>query len=345
VVIDPSETILAEYRKRQASYAAERKRLKGLKTTAAMTLDGVAIELHANIEGPGDLDHVKANGATGVGLYRSEFLFLGRDDLPSEDEQYRAYRAVIEGMKGAPVTIRTIDLGRDKMPKWADAETMSAPNPALGLTGVRLCLAEPLLFRTQLRALLRAGRHGKLKLLVPMLAHLSEVSQVLFHVEQARESLREEAIDFADDVEIGGMIEVPGAAITVGHLLDKLDFVSIGTNDLIQYTLAVDRGDDAVSHLYDPFHPAVLSLIGHVIRTADKAGVPVSVCGEMAGDVRLTRLLLALGLRRFSMHPAQMLNVKQIILKSDLSKLAILAAEIEHAPDADSVREILAGLS
>ncbi|QDQ26794.1 phosphoenolpyruvate--protein phosphotransferase [Chitinimonas arctica] len=343
-IVDPSETILAEYRKRQAGYAADRKKLKGLKSTAAVTLDGTAIELLANIETPGDVEHVKANGAAGVGLYRSEFLFLGRDDLPDEEEQYRAYRAVVEGMKGMPVTIRTIDLGRDKMPKWADEEAISAPNPALSLTGVRLCLAEPHLFRTQLRALLRAGLHGDLKLLVPMLASLAEVSQVLFHVEQAKEALREDGVAFADNVEVGGMIEVPGAALTVGHLLRKLDFVSIGTNDLIQYTLAVDRGDDSVSHLYDPFHPAVLGLIGHVIRTANQADVPVSVCGEMAGDVRLTQLLLALGLRRFSMHPAQLLNVKQIILNSDLKLLAPLASEIEQAPDADRVRALLDGL-
>lgn len=344
VIVDPSETILVEYKKRQAGYAADRKRLKGLRTTAATTLDGVAIELHANIEGPSDIEHVKANGATGIGLYRSEFLFLGRDDLPTEDEQYQAYKKVVEGMKGQPVVIRTIDLGRDKMPRWADEEFFSAPNPALGLTGVRLCLSEPHIFRTQLRALLRAGLHGRLKLLVPMIAHLSEVNQVLFHVEQAKEDLREDGIEFADDVEVGGMIEVPGAALTVGHLMEKLDFVSIGTNDLIQYTLAVDRGDDTVSHLYDPFHPAVLHLIGHVIRTADRAGVPVSVCGEMAGDPRMTQLLLALGLRRFSMHPAQLLNVKQIILKSNVAELAKLASDIEHAPDADKVREVLARL-
>ncbi|HEY9100889.1 phosphoenolpyruvate--protein phosphotransferase [Chitinimonas sp.] len=343
-IIDPSETILAEYRKRQVALAAERKKLQSIKRTAAVTRDGTAIELQANIETPADVEQAMGNGAMGVGLYRSEFLFLGRDDLPDEEEQYLAYKAVVEGMKGQPVTIRTIDLGRDKMPRWADEETTSAPNPALGMTGVRLCLAEPHLFRTQLRALLRAGQHGKLKLLVPMLASLAEVNQVLFHVEQAKEDLRDDGVPFANDVEVGGMIEVPGAALTVGHLLKKLDFISIGTNDLIQYTLAVDRGDDSVSHLYDPFHPAVLQLIGHVIRTADQAGVPVSVCGEMAGDVRLTRLLLALGLRRFSMHPAQLLNVKQIILKSDLTQLAPLARDIEAAPDADSVRVLLSGV-
>ena len=342
VIIDPSETILAEYRERQLRYADSRRELQGLKTTTALTRDGCTIELHANIETPADVAQVLANGATGVGLYRSEFLFLGRDDLPDEEEQYQAYSAVVAGMKGAPVTIRTIDLGRDKMPKWADDETQSAPNPALGLTGVRLCLSEPALFRTHLRALLRAGCHGQLKLLIPMLANVAEVRQVMLHVEQARDSLREEGIDCAEHVEVGGMIEVPGAALIIGHLLDRLDFVSIGTNDLIQYTLAVDRGDDAVSHLYDPFHPAVLHLIGHVIRAADAVGRPVSVCGEMAGDVRLTRLLLALGLRRFSMHPAQLLNVKQIVLDSDLQHLAGLASKLERAPDADSVRELLA---
>ncbi|MGQ5521632.1 phosphoenolpyruvate--protein phosphotransferase [Chitinimonas sp. PSY-7] len=344
-IIDPSEAIVAEYRKRQASHAAERKRLQRLKSTAATTKDGVSIELLANIETPGDLEPVKANGAAGIGLYRSEFIFLGRDDLPDEEEQYEAYKQVVEGMKGQPVTIRTVDLGRDKMPKWADEEAQSAPNPALGLTGVRLCLAEPILFRTQLRALLRAGVHGKLKLLFPMLASLSEVSQVLFHIDQVKDSLREEGIPFSDEVQVGGMIEVPGAALTVNHLLERLDFISIGTNDLIQYTLAVDRGDDAVSHLYDPFHPAVLHLIAHVIRCADRKGVPVSVCGEMAGDARMTRLLLALGLRSFSMHPAQLLSVKQVILKSDLTCLSPLANEIERAPDADRVRELLLGVT
>ncbi|PHV12515.1 phosphoenolpyruvate--protein phosphotransferase [Chitinimonas sp. BJB300] len=344
-IIDPSEAIVAEYRKRQASHAAERKRLQRLKSTAATTLDGTSIELLANIETPGDIEQVRSNGASGIGLYRSEFIFLGRDDLPDEEEQYEAYRQVLEGMKGQPVTIRTVDLGRDKMPKWADEDAQSAPNPALGLTGVRLCLAEPILFRTQLRALLRAGVHGKLKMLVPMLASLAEVSQVRFHVEQVKDSLREDGIPFGEDVQIGGMIEVPGAALTINHFLERLDFVSIGTNDLIQYTLAVDRGDDAVSHLYDPFHPAVLYLIAHVIRWADRMGVPVSVCGEMAGDVRLTRLLLALGLRSFSMHPAQLLNVKQVILKSDLKRLSPLASEIERAPDADRVRELLLGVT
>jgi phosphoenolpyruvate-protein phosphotransferase (PTS system enzyme I) len=339
VIIDPDMVVLAEYKKRLLAYSQDRKRLRSISTTAATTLDGTKIELLANIESPADLVQVKANGAVGIGLYRSEFLFLGRPDLPDEDEQFVAYKAVLEGMQGMPVTIRTMDLGRDKMPRWAEAS--HSPNPALGLTGVRLCLAEPVMFRTQLRALLRASVFGKLKLLIPMLAHLNEVSQVLFHVEQAQDSLREDGIVYADNIEIGGMIEVPGAALTVAHFIKKLDFVSIGTNDLIQYTLAVDRGDDAVSHLYDPLHPAVLHLIAHVIRTANKAGVPVSICGETAGDATLTRLLLAMGLRIFSMHPAQLLNVKQVVLKTNLGEIGNLATRIQRAEDTSKVRELL----
>ncbi|MDK2122566.1 phosphoenolpyruvate--protein phosphotransferase [Parachitinimonas caeni] len=343
VIVDPDETILDQYKRRQTAISQERKRLKSLKSTAATTRCGTPIELYANIEGPSDIEHVRANGANGIGLYRSEFLFLGRDGLPPEDEQYEAYKAVLEGMKGGPVTIRTVDLGRDKMPKWAD--TSNSPNPALGLTGVRLCLAEPQMFRTQLRALLRASSHGHLRLLVPMLASLHEVNQVLFHVEQAKQSLLEEGVKLGDNIQVGGMIEIPAAALTVGHFLKRLDFVSIGTNDLIQYTLAVDRGDDAVSHLYDPLHPAVLHLIAHTIRSADKAGVPVSVCGEMAGDPRMTRLLLGLGLRRFSMHPAQLLTVKQIILNTDISMVTPIATRIQKAEDADRVRSLLADLN
>jgi phosphotransferase system enzyme I (PtsI) len=343
VIVDPSDLIIAEYKKRQTALRLERKRIKGLRNAAARTRDGVEVQLHANIENPDDLEAVRANGATGIGLYRSEFLFLGRDDLPSEDEQYEAYRAVVEGMKGAPVTIRTVDLGRDKMPRWAEEAQTEAANPALGLTGVRLCLAEPHLFRTQLRALLRAACHGSLRVLVPMLAHASEISQVLFHVEQARESLKNEGVAYGA-LQIGGMIEVPAAALTIAHFAKKLDFVSIGTNDLIQYTLAVDRGDDAVSHLYDPLHPAVVQLIAQVIRSADRVGIPVSVCGETAGDIRFTRLLLGLGLRTFSMHPAQLLNVKQVILKTDLSTVAPLVTKILRADDADRLRDLVAQL-
>lgn len=343
VIINPDEVVLTEYRLRQSRFDQNKQKLRSIKSTAATTVDGTRIELMANIETPGDLEQVMANGAAGVGLYRSEFLFLGRHDLPDEDEQFEAYRAVVQGMQGKPVTIRTVDLGRDKMPRWAEGDP--SQNPALGLTGVRLCLAEPQLFRTQLRALLRAGSYGKLRLLVPMLAHLNEVSQVMFHIEQARLSLEEDGIAHASKLPLGGMIEVPGAALSVSHFIKKLDFISIGTNDLTQYTLAVDRGDDAVSHLYDPLHPAVLHLVSHVIRAADKAEVPVSVCGETAGDANLTRLLLALGLRTFSMHPAQLLNVKQVVLNTDLSRFGTIPGRILKAEDADRVRELLAELN
>ncbi|MFC4160492.1 phosphoenolpyruvate--protein phosphotransferase [Chitinimonas lacunae] len=343
VVIDPDATILADYRARLSAFTQEKRRLQGLRSTVAETRDGTPIELMANIEVATDLDLVRNNGAAGVGLYRSEFLFLGRDDLPDEEEQFQAYKQVLEGMQGLPVTIRTVDLGRDKMPRWAD--DTDSPNPALSLTGVRLCLAEPMLFRTQLRALLRAGRYGPLRLMIPMLSCLAEVEQTLFHLEQARLSLADDGIPYAEDILIGGMIEVPGAALTVSHFLKRLDFVSIGTNDLIQYTLAVDRGDDSVSHLYDALHPAVLQLIAGVIRAADKANKPVSICGEMAGDPKLTRLLLALGLRRFSMHLAQLLNVKQVVLTTHLQQTTSLATKLLKAEDAGRVRELLAELN
>ncbi|MBV1774452.1 phosphoenolpyruvate--protein phosphotransferase [Burkholderiaceae bacterium DAT-1] len=342
VIVDPSETILEEYRRKQANHLQEKKRLKSLKKTEAITLDGTKVEVLANIESAADCEHALEHGAAGVGLFRSEFLFLGRDDLPSEEEQFNAYRAVMEGMQGKPVTIRTVDLGRDKMPKWADHN--ASPNPALGMTGVRLCLSEPVMFRTQLRAMLRAAKFGPLKMLVPMLSGIHEISQIQFHLEEARESLRDDGVDFGE-LQLGGMIEVPAAALSISHFLKKLDFVSIGTNDLIQYTLAVDRCDDAVANLYDPLHPAVLHLIRHVIHTADRLGKPVSVCGETAGDPNLTRLLLALGLRSFSMHPAQLLNVKQVILKTDLTSMGSLASRIQRAEDSGRVRELLADLN
>lgn len=343
VIIDPSPAILAEYERKQTAFAKQKRKLKSLKSTAATTLCGQPIELQANIEMPDDVEAALANGATGVGLFRSEFLFLGRDNLPTEDEQYEAYKAVLRGMKGRPVTIRTIDVGKDKLPRWADLG--SATNPALSLTGIRLSLAEPGLFRTQLRALLRASVHGELKILFPMLASLAEVQQTFLHLEQVKQGLRDEGLPFADNVQFGGMIEVPAAAILVKHFVKRLDFISIGTNDLIQYTLAVDRGDDSVSHLYDPLHPAVLHLIAETIAAAHAVNVPVSICGEMAGDPQLTRLLLGLGLRRFSMHPAQLLNVKQQVLKTHLEDIAPKVHAMRETDDCESIREQLQALN
>ena len=338
VIVDPDKSLLAEYKLRQSELALERQKLKRLKTARATTLDGTRIELQANIEMPTDVAQVLDNGAAGVGLFRSEFLFLNRDDLPGEEEQFEAYRTVLEGLKDMPVTIRTYDLGADKQLK---GETRVASNPALGLRAIRLCLAEPQLFRTQLRALLRASVYGNLKILVPMLSGASEIIQTLQLIELVKQELAAENVPYKADVPVGGMIEIPAAALALGVFIKKLDFLSIGTNDLIQYTLAIDRTDEEVSHLYDPLHPAVLELLAQVIGAANKAGVPISVCGEMAGELAYTRLLLGFGLRQFSMNPTQLLATKQRVLTSNLAEITPLAQKILRADDPLKIRELL----
>ncbi len=338
IIVNPDQQILAEYKLRQGQWEQERQKLRRLITTPATTLDGTAIDLHANIELPHDLADAKENGATGIGLFRSEFLFLNRDELPGEEEQFAAYRTVTEGMAGLPVTIRTFDLGADKQIKGTQRV---ASNPALGLRAIRLCLAEPQLFRTQLRALLRASHYGNMKILVPMLSGVAEIRQTLQFIAAAKQSLDAENIPYDHAVQIGGMIEIPAAALSLSVFTKKLDFLSIGTNDLIQYTLAIDRTDEEVAHLYDPLHPAVLHLLAHVISGANKAGVPISVCGEMAGEPAYTRLLLGLGLRQFSMHPAQLLSVKQRVLTTSLSDIATLTQRILRANDPLKIRELL----
>ncbi|MCR4302631.1 MAG: phosphoenolpyruvate--protein phosphotransferase [Gallionella sp.] len=338
LIVNPDKPILAEYKLRQSEWELERKKLKRLRTARANTLDGSFIELHANIEKPEDIAEVKENGATGIGLFRSEFLFLNRDDLPGEEEQFEAYRAVAEGMEGQPVTIRTFDLGADKQIKGA---ARVANNPALGLRAIRLCLAEPQLFRTQLRALLRATHYGNVQILVPMLSGASEINQTLQFIAAARRSLDDEGISYDHEVKIGGMIEIPAAALALNVFAKKLDFLSIGTNDLIQYTLAIDRTDEEVAHLYDPLHPAVLHLLAHVIGASNRSGVPVSVCGEMAGETAYTRLLLGIGLRRFSMYPAQVPIIKQRVLTTSLPEIAGLTQRILRADDPMKIRELL----
>jgi phosphotransferase system enzyme I (PtsI) len=333
VIVNPDKSVLAEYRLKQGELGLERARLRRLRTKPAMTLDGIEIELQANIELPGDLAQTLDNGATGVGLFRSEFLFLNREGLPSEDEQFEAYRSVAEGMAGKPVTIRTFDLGADKQKPGVDGLERVAPNPALGLRAVRFCLAEPRLFLTQLRAILRASHYGKVKILVPMLASAGEIDQTLAMIAQAKETLREQGLPFDSSVPVGGMIEIPAAVLAISAFLARLDFLSIGTNDLIQYTLAVDRADDAVSHLYDPLHPAVLKLIAMAITAANKAKVPIAVCGEMAGEVRLTRLLLGFGLRNLSMHPAHLLTVKQRVLTTEVAECLPYIARLRRTDD------------
>ncbi|HXX11087.1 MAG TPA: phosphoenolpyruvate--protein phosphotransferase, partial [Burkholderiales bacterium] len=338
VIVNPDKHVLAEYRLRQEQWQLERQKLKRLKTTRAATLDGTRVELHANIELPDDVPEAKENAAAGIGLFRSEFLFLNRDELPSEDEQFEAYRRVAVEMNGLPVTVRTLDLGGDK--NLNDAERV-APNPALGLRAIRLCLAEPQMFHRQLRAILRASHYGKMRLLIPMLSTVHELKQTLHLLQEAKNSLDADGIAYDRDIPVGGMIEIPAAALSLNTFTRRLDFLSIGTNDLIQYTLAIDRTDDAVAHLYDPLHPAVLHLVAHVIRGGNKAGIPVTVCGEMAGDERLTRVLLGFGLRQFSMHPAHLLTVKQQVLKSDLAQVTQLAGRMLRTEDPDKVRALL----
>lgn len=342
VIIDPDDTVLAEYRLKQHQWKLELQKLARLKTAAAETLDGINVELHANIELPDDLAAALNAGATGVGLFRSEFLFMNRRDSPDEDEQFNAYRKVAEGMKGAPVVIRTLDIGADKQLDGADG---AQSHSALGQRAIRYCLAEPQLFNTQLRAILRASKYGNVRILIPMLAAASEIRQTHAAIARAKAELKAEGKKFDDNILVGGMIEIPAAAIALPMFLRSLDFLSIGTNDLIQYTLAIDRTDDAVAHLYDPLHPAVLHLIAGVIQQANLAKIPVAVCGEMAGDVAMTRLLLAFGLRDFSMHPANLPIVKQRVLMTNVDATHALVEKLMQADDPDLMRDLLVQLN
>ncbi len=338
LIVNPDKPILAEYKLRQSAWELERKKLKRLRTARANTLDGTVIDLFANIEKPEDIAEVKENGATGIGLFRSEFLFLNRDHLPDEEEQFEAYRAAAAGMDGQPVTIRTFDLGGDKQ---LNGTKRVSNNPALGLRAIRFCLAEPQLFRTQLRALLRATHYGDVKILIPMLSSVSELNQTLQFIAATKQSLDEEGIPYDREVKIGGMIEIPAAALALNVFARKLDFLSIGTNDLIQYTLAIDRTDEEVAHLYDPLHPAILQLLSHVIGTSNKLGVPISVCGEMAGELAYTRLLLGFGLRQFSMFSAQVPSIKQRVLTTNLPEITNLTQKILRADDPMKIRDLL----
>ena len=336
VIVNPSPIVLEEYRFRQRQSELERARLNRLRHTPAVTLDGQAVELLANIELPADAAGALEAGAVGVGLFRSEFLFMNRDgDLPDEEEQFEAYRSAVLAMQGLPVTIRTVDIGADKpLDRMSPTELRHehALNPALGLRAIRWSLSEPGMFRQQLRAILRASAFGKVRILVPMVAHLGEIRATLEAVARARQQLDDAGRPYGR-VEIGAMIEVPAAALMIDRFLAHFDYVSIGTNDLIQYTLAIDRADDAVSHLFDPWHPAVLRLIADTIARANASGRGVSVCGEMAGDAAFTDLLLAMGLRSFSMHPARIASIKQRVLRADTRKLAATLDAVMQADD------------
>jgi len=345
LIVNPDPLVLAEYRARQAELKAERKRLARLKSTPATTVDGTPIELFANIELPQDMGEVLEAGAQGVGLFRTEFMFLNRKDLPGEEEQFEAYREVAKAMQRRPVVLRTLDLGADKALNGSGNGTHTMPNPAMGLRAIRFCLAEPQMFLTQLRAILRASHYGKVRILLPMLAHAHEIDQTLALIGQAKAQLDERGQPYDKDIMIGGMIEIPAAALALPIFMRRLNFLSIGTNDLIQYTLAIDRTDDSVAHLYDPLHLAVLTLVAGTIQTATRGGVPVAVCGEMAGDLQLTRLLLGLGLRNFSMHPSQLLPIKERILRTNLAEVQTLAQRVLRASDPAKTRELLAKLN
>jgi phosphotransferase system enzyme I (PtsI) len=332
IIVDPSPIILAEYAFKQRQAELERERLARLRHTPAVTLDGQTVHLLANIELPEDTQLAVDMGAVGVGLFRSEFLFMGRDGkLPDEEEQYQAYKRAVEGMQGLPVTIRSVDVGADK-PLDRTVKEQAHLNPALGLRAIRWSLADPGMFLSQLRAILRAAAHGQVNLLIPMLGHAKEIKQTFHWLAHARAQLDKKAIPYGP-LRVGAMIEVPAAALSLPLFLKYFDFLSVGTNDLIQYTLAIDRADEQVAHLYDPLHPAILRLLADTIAQGAAAGKEVALCGEMAGDPALTRLLLGLGLRHFSMHPTQILRIKQEVLRSDTQRLAPWAQYVMQAED------------
>ena len=332
IIVDPSPIILAEYAFKQRQAELERERLARLRHTPAVTLDGQSIHLLANIELPEDTQLAVEMGAVGVGLFRSEFLFMGRDGkLPDEEEQYQAYKRAVEGMQGLPVTIRSVDVGADK-PLDRTVKEQAHLNPALGLRAIRWSLADPGMFLSQLRAILRAAAHGQVNLLIPMLGHAKEITQTLHWLAHARAQLDKKSIPYGP-LRVGAMIEVPAAALSLPLFLKHFDFLSVGTNDLIQYTLAIDRADEQVAHLYDPLHPAILHLLADTIAQGAAAGKEVALCGEMAGDPALTRLLIGLGLRYFSMHPTQILRVKQEVLRCDAQRLAPWAQFVMQAED------------
>jgi len=322
VVVAPDEQLLAEYRKLQNQGLKEARKLKQLKHAKTETLDRVDIELFANIELPEDAVQALKLGAVGVGLFRSEFLFMDRNQaLPDEEQQYQEYRRVVDLMHGLPVNIRTIDVGADKGLGASGSDVSQTGTSPLGLRAIRWSLTEPEIFLTQLRAILRASAHGQARIMIPMLAHAKEIDETFRLIEKAKQQLHQRGQPYNPNIQIGAMIEIPAAALVLPLFINRFDFLSIGTNDLIQYTLAIDRADHAVAHLYDPLHPAILYLLANIIEQAKRANVPIAVCGEMAGDPALTKLLLAMGLTDFSMHFSQLLLVKREILKANVGML------------------------
>ncbi len=339
----PDAEALTFFKSKQVKLAQDRATLQLLRDKPAISKDGVKIRLLANIESPDDAIHAAELGAEGVGLYRTEFLYMNRKDLPSEEEQFEAYAKVVSAVKG-PLTIRTLDLGADKQVDSGARLGPTPNNPALGLRAIRLCLREPELFRAQVRALLRASRFGEMKIMLPMISSVAEYRQAHNFMAATRIELAREGYKMADDVPVGAMIEIPAAALASPMLARECQFFSIGTNDLIQYTLAIDRVDDEVNYLYDPLHPAVLQLIQRTIQSGVRAGIPVTMCGEMAGDVRYTRLLLGLGLQEFSMHPANVLEIKRAVLDADVKSLQAQTLRLLASADIEEQQALIAAL-
>lgn len=339
VIVNPTLEIQKYYKSLQDSWSDEQEKLQRIKTKKSITKDGALIHLFANIEVPNDIISVNASGATGVGLFRTEFLFMNRQDMPDEEEQFQAYKKVAEAMGKRPVTIRTLDSGADKQTALNNKKI--SPNPALGLRAIRLCLSEPKIFMTQLRAILRASQYGNIKILFPMLSSISELRQTKLLLERAKASLRKDKIKFNEKILIGGMIEIPAAAISADIFAQELDFLSIGTNDLIQYALAIDRTDDAVSHLYNPLHPAVLKLIALTIKSAHKYKKSIAVCGEMAGEPKLTKLLIGMGVEQLSMHPSHILSVKEQVLNSSIKNIKSSVLRLLNLNEVDKIETLL----
>jgi len=344
VIGDPDEAAMAHYRVQEYEHTRHLRSLENLRGAPAVTLDGHAIELHANVELSSDFEAAHEIGANGVGLYRTEFLFMNRMDRPDEEEHFKAYAELIRVLDGLPVTIRTLDLGVDK-DFDSSGSVSAAVNPALGLRAIRLSLHEPSLYWPQLRAIVRASALGPVRLMIPMLSSISEARLVVANIRSVQQELGEAGIDFDPDMPIGGMIEVPAAAICADAFARHLDFFSIGTNDLIQYTLAIDRGNDAVSYLYDPLNPAVLRLISMTLDAGKAASIPVAMCGEMAGDPRYTRLLLGLGLREFSVHPSLLLEIKRIVKQTRIADIETRARDALQMCDPEQLEELLEELN
>lgn len=344
IIINPEPIILTQYQKLSQKWLDTKTKLREIRKQIPITQDGEYINLYSNIDHVDDIDDVKYYYANGIGLFRSEFLFLEKK-VPNEDEQFAIYYKVAKGMKNGVVTIRTADFGADKNPSWEFENHNQATNPALGLTGVRLSLAEHNFFKTQLRAILRASYYGNIQLMFPMVSSSLELKQAINHLNYAKEELLEEKIPFNENIKVGAMIEVPSSAIAIKSILSHVDFVSIGTNDLIQFLLAIDRNDETVNYLYNPVHPAVLKVIYHVIKTCNKAKIPVSICGEMAGDSNLTRLLLGMGLKIFSMHSANILSVKNVILNTNINKIKAKVEKIMRIDNIEKIEELINDLN